>query len=230
MFGSKINSKKIPNLYFKTKKKFALFVFLFKMTEIPAKKNLFSRFQKAQEMTSPLQIVAKKFLKPSVPEIKPGYHVRVHQKIKEGAKERIQVFEGMVIKVSSGSQINQSFTVRKISEKIGVEKTFALHSPLVVKIEVTRAHRVRRAKLYYLRSLSGKALRLPEVELKLTHQNFESAPKAAPAESAAAEPESPEPAPAEPKAEVAEEKPTKVEPEKSAEEPAENKDAEKAEK
>ena len=85
------------------------------------------------------------------PEIRPGYTVKVHQKIKEGDKERIQVFEGMVIARHGGNNINATFMVRKISDGVGVERIFPLHSPTIAKIEVAKKAKVRRAKLYYLR-------------------------------------------------------------------------------
>ena len=89
-------------------------------------------------------------LKNAIPEIKVGNTVRVHVRIKEGNKERIQVFEGIVIKKQGGG-LNETFTVRKISYGVGVEKTFLIHSPLVEKVEVVRVGKARRAKLYYLR-------------------------------------------------------------------------------
>ena len=95
-------------------------------------------------------------LKNKVPELKIGNTVRVHVKIKEGNKERIQVFEGVIIKKQGGG-VNETFTVRKISYGVGVEKTFLVHSPLVEKVEVVRVGKVRRAKLYYLRDRIGKA-------------------------------------------------------------------------
>lgn len=85
------------------------------------------------------------------PEFRPGYTVKVHQKIKEGDKERIQVFEGIVIARPGGKNINATFTVRKISDGVGVERIFPLHSPTIAKIEVVKKAKVRRAKLYYLR-------------------------------------------------------------------------------
>ena len=88
-------------------------------------------------------------LKNAIPDIKVGNTVRVHVKIKEGNKERIQVFEGIVIKKQGGG-VNETFTVRKISYGVGVEKTFLIHSPLVEKVEVVRVGKARRAKLYYL--------------------------------------------------------------------------------
>ena len=100
-------------------------------------------------------------LKNKVPEIKVGNTVRVHVKIKEGNKERIQVFEGIVIKKQGGG-VNETFTVRKISYGVGVEKTFLLHSPLVEKVELVRVGKARRAKLYYLRERTGKAAKTKE--------------------------------------------------------------------
>lgn len=101
-------------------------------------------------------------LKNSIPEIKVGNTVRVHVKIKEGNKERIQVFEGIVIKKQGGG-VNETFTVRKISYGVGVEKTFLIHSPLVEKVELVRVGKARRAKLYYLRERTGKASKTKEM-------------------------------------------------------------------
>jgi len=100
--------------------------------------------------------------KSKLPQINPGDIVRVHQKIKEGDKERIQVFEGIVIKTHRKIGPNATFTVRKIASGVGVERIFLLQSPNIVKIEFKKSSKVRRAKLYYLRNLSGKALRLKE--------------------------------------------------------------------
>ncbi len=99
------------------------------------------------------------------PDIKAGQTVRVHVKVREGDKERIQVFEGVVIAIRRGGN-RASFTVRKVSFGQGVERIFPLHSPIIGKIEIVRAGRVRRAKLYYLRELRGKAARLRERERK----------------------------------------------------------------
>ena len=96
-------------------------------------------------------------LKNKIPELKVGDTVRVHQKIKEGNRERIQVFEGIIIKKQHGG-VNATFTVRKISSGVGVEKTFPLHSPWVEKIEVVREGSVRRARLHYMRGRTGKAV------------------------------------------------------------------------
>lgn len=100
-------------------------------------------------------------LKNKIPDLKVGDTVRVHQKIKEGNRERIQVFEGIIIKKQNGG-VNATFTVRKISYGVGVEKTFLVHSPLVEKVEVVRVGKARRAKLYYLRDRIGKAAKTKE--------------------------------------------------------------------
>ncbi len=100
-------------------------------------------------------------LKSKVPNIKVGDTVRVHQRIKEGNRQRIQVFEGTVIKKQNGG-LNETFTVRRISYGVGVEKTFLLHSPLVEKIELVRVGKARRAKLYYLREKLGKSAKTKE--------------------------------------------------------------------
>ncbi len=102
-------------------------------------------------------------LKSDMPEFRPGDTVRVHVKVVEGDKERIQVFEGVVLRRSGGAN-RETFTVRKISYGIGVERTFPIHSPRIDKIDVSARGIVRRAKLYYLRKLSGKAARIQERE------------------------------------------------------------------
>jgi len=94
-------------------------------------------------------------LRSDLPDFRPGDTVRVHAKVVEGSRERIQVFEGVVI-ARKGGGISETYTVRKMSSGIGVERVFPLHTPRVEKIEVTRHGRVRRAKLYYLRALQGK--------------------------------------------------------------------------
>ena len=109
-----------------------------------------------------LNLVEKKYFKTEgVPEFRPGDTLRVHVKVKEGVRERIQVFEGIVIGRQHGG-LSETFTVRKVSSGIGVERVFPLHCPSIDKIEVQRKGRVRRAKLYYLRKLSGKAARIKE--------------------------------------------------------------------
>jgi len=105
---------------------------------------------------------AKPYLR-SVPEIKPGYTVRVHEKIQEGGKERVQIFEGLVISVHRGhTPTDSSFTVRKVVSGIGVEKFFAIHSPSLEKIEVKKVAKTRRAKLFFIRGRSGKSARMIE--------------------------------------------------------------------
>ena len=101
-------------------------------------------------------------LKNKIPELKVGNTVKVHVRIKEGNKERIQVFEGIIIKVQGGG-VNQTFTVRKISYGVGVEKTFLVHSPLVEKVELVRVGRARRARLFYLRNRVGKSAKTKEM-------------------------------------------------------------------
>ncbi len=102
-------------------------------------------------------------LKNDLPDIRPGYTVIVHQKVKEGDKERVQKFEGIVISRRGGKGLSATITVRKISEGIGVERIFPLHSPSIAKIEVTKQAKVRRAKLYYIK---GYAKKLKEVMAK----------------------------------------------------------------
>ncbi|MDC3414156.1 50S ribosomal protein L19 [Aquibacillus sp. 3ASR75-11] len=106
--------------------------------------------------------ITKDQLRSDHPDFRPGDTVKVHVKVVEGNRERIQVFEGVVIKRQNGG-ISETFTVRKISYGVGVERTFPVHSPRVDKIEVSRRGKVRRAKLYYLRNLRGKAARIKEI-------------------------------------------------------------------
>ena len=108
-----------------------------------------------------LKSIEHEQLKNQVAELKIGNTVRVHVRIKEGNKERIQVFEGIIIKKQGGG-VNETFTVRRISYGVGVEKTFLVHSPMIEKIEVVRVGRARRAKLYYLRDRVGKAAKTKE--------------------------------------------------------------------
>lgn len=112
-------------------------------------------------MSDILLELEKPALKTDVPVFAPGDTVRVHVKIREGEKERIQLFSGIVIARKSGG-IRETFTVRKISGGVGVERIFPLHSPIIERIEVERKGAVRRAKLYYLRSRKGKAARIDE--------------------------------------------------------------------
>ena len=110
-------------------------------------------------MSNIIDSIEKSQCRSDIPSFKPGDTIRVHAKIIEGDKERIQVFEGVVISRANGGN-RASFTVRKISYGVGVERVFPLHSPRIDKIEVVTSGRVRRAKLYYLRNLSGKAARI----------------------------------------------------------------------
>jgi large subunit ribosomal protein L19 len=103
--------------------------------------------------------------KADIPSFRPGDTLKVHVKVIEGQRERIQLFEGFVIK-RRGSGISETFTVRKVSYGVGVERTFPIHSPRIDKIEVARRGKVRRAKLYYLRKLRGKAARIQEIVRK----------------------------------------------------------------
>ncbi|TYO95182.1 50S ribosomal protein L19 [Desulfallas thermosapovorans] len=100
--------------------------------------------------------------KSDIPDFSPGDTVKVHVKVVEGNRERIQVFEGVVIRRRGGG-LGETFTVRRVSYGVGVERTFPLHSPRIDKIEVTKRGRVRRARLYYLRKLRGKAARIKEI-------------------------------------------------------------------
>ena len=104
-------------------------------------------------------------LKTNLPEIRPGYTVVVHQKIKEGDKERIQPYEGLVIAAKHGTGINDTITVRKISGGIAIERVFPIHAPSIEKIEVTKKSQVRRAKLYYLRGRFGKSAKMKNTEV-----------------------------------------------------------------
>lgn len=108
-----------------------------------------------------LKALTEDQLKKDIPELKIGDTVRVHIKIKEGARERIQIFEGAIIAMKHGG-ISETFTVRRISHGVGVEKVFPLHSPTIANIQVMRHGRVRRAKLYYLRGRVGKRAKVRE--------------------------------------------------------------------
>ncbi len=108
-----------------------------------------------------IQALEEEQLRSDIPEFRPGDTVKVHAKIVEGSRERIQVFEGVVI-ARQGVGVREMFTVRRISYGVGVERTFLVHSPRIEKIDVTRRGIVRRAKLYYLRNLTGKAARIKE--------------------------------------------------------------------
>src|SRR5271169_1022411 len=123
-------------------------------------------FQNSEGLTIMSNLIIEKLLaktrRTDIPDFNPGDTIRVHVKIKEGDKERLQAFEGVVIKRDSGPQA--SFTVRKISFGQGVERIFPVHSKVIDKVDLLRSSKVRRAKLYYLRGLKGKAARLRDVE------------------------------------------------------------------
>ncbi|PIU84258.1 MAG: 50S ribosomal protein L19 [Deltaproteobacteria bacterium CG_4_8_14_3_um_filter_43_13] len=108
-----------------------------------------------------MDLIEKEHINLEIPDFQPGDTIKVHSKIIEGDKQRIQVFEGVVIGRKGGGS-RETFTVRKISYGVGVERIFPLHSPRIAKIEVVRKGLVRRAKLYYLRELKGKAARIKE--------------------------------------------------------------------
>lgn len=115
-----------------------------------------------RNMNPLIQSLTEGQLRTDIPAFRPGDTVRVHAKVVEGTRERIQIFEGVVIS-RKGQGISEMYTVRKISSGIGVERTFPIHTPRVDKIEVVRYGKVRRAKLYYLRALQGKAARIKEI-------------------------------------------------------------------
>jgi len=108
-----------------------------------------------------IELVERAQQRSDIPEFGPGDTVRVHTKVREGGRERVQVFEGVVI-ARRGGGLRETFTVRRISHGVGVERIFPLHSPNLVRIEVVRRGRVRRAKLYYLRGKVGKETRIKE--------------------------------------------------------------------
>jgi large subunit ribosomal protein L19 len=111
----------------------------------------------------------KEWLRNDVPPFRPGDTVRVNVRVKEGDKERLQAFEGVCI-ARRGAGVSQTFTVRKVSNGVGVERIFPLHSPMLADINVVRRGRVRRAKLFYLRHLTGKATRIKERKAKVVVQ------------------------------------------------------------
>lgn len=177
----------------------------------------------------------------NVPPLRTGLTVRVHQKIQEGGKTRIQVFEGLIIRISPGSGSDRTFTVRKVVDGVGVEKIFPLHSSNIAKIEVKKVHRTRRSKLYYMRDRQGKSANLRELRVDLSKYDTpepvveekaeeapasEEVPAEEPAEAPAEAPQAPEEKPAEEapnpeEAPVEEEKPAQEEPkEEPKEQPA----------
>jgi len=129
----------------------------------------------------------KSQLKP-MPDIKSGQTVKVHQKIKEGDKDRIQIFEGIVIARKHGKGINSTITVRKVTDGIGIERIFPVYSPSIEKIEVVRTGKTRRAKLYYLRTAKGKKARLKNKEFAAAISEEEKPVSEEPAQAQADEP------------------------------------------
>jgi large subunit ribosomal protein L19 len=115
-------------------------------------------------MQSVIQKIEAKYLKPAVVDVQSGDTVKVHQKIREGAKERVQIFQGMVIRTDRKGSHTSRITVRRIASGIGVEKSFLLHNPLVLKVEVTKRSKVRRNYLTYMRDRTGKSARLTGVD------------------------------------------------------------------
>lgn len=109
------------------------------------------------------QAILDKYMKKNVPDIRTGDTIKVHIKVREGTKERVQIFEGLVIATKHGKTLDGTFTVRKESFGVGVERVFPLHSPRIVKIERVKQSKIRRSKLYYMRELSGKNARLKEL-------------------------------------------------------------------
>ena len=110
---------------------------------------------------NPTDVIDRESLRDDVPDFGPGDTLKVHVRVVEGNRERVQVFQGVVIRIK-GSGVRETFTVRKVSFGVGVERTFPKHSPIIAKIEVVRLGKVRRAKLYYLRDLQGKAAKIRE--------------------------------------------------------------------
>lgn len=135
-------------------------------------------------MQSVIQKIEEKYKKHAVVDVKSGDTVRVHQKIKEGNKERVQIFQGLVIRTDRKGSHTSRITVRRIASGIGVEKSFLVHSPLVIKVEVTKRSKVRRNYLTYMRVRTGKAARLTGVDFDRASVNTIADPKAAEAEEA----------------------------------------------
>jgi large subunit ribosomal protein L19 len=115
-------------------------------------------------MSAKVENFLQSYIKKDLPDIQPGYTVRVSQKVKEGGKERIQVFEGLVLARKHGKGVNATITVRKVASGVGVERIFPIHAATIEKIEVTKKSKVRRAKLYYLREARGKRAKLKKIE------------------------------------------------------------------
>jgi len=138
-------------------------------------------------MHAALELIAKSSTQTNLPSFKVGQTVRIHQKIKEGDKQRLQVFEGIIIKTRQGTGINGTITVRKVVDGVGVERVFPIHSPLIAKIELTKEAKVRRSKLYFLRDRSGKSARMKTTLLEGQIFQPKRYTEEAPVEEAAAE-------------------------------------------
>lgn len=137
-------------------------------------------------MQSVIQKINEKYKKPEVVDVRSGDTVKVHQKIREGSKERVQVFQGLVIRVDRKESHTSRIVVRRIASGVGVEKSFLLHSPLVVKVEVTKRSKVRRNYLTYMRDRTGKAARLTGQDFDRRAVNAANEVKEAPAAEAEA--------------------------------------------
>ena len=114
-------------------------------------------------MNAKVRMIEQEQMRKDLPDLRTGYEVKVHYKVQEGNKSRVQVYQGVIIRIAHGLA-RENFTVRKVSFGQGVERIFPLHSPIIDKIDVVRSARVRRAKLYFLRGLRGKAARMKETK------------------------------------------------------------------
>lgn len=132
----------------------------------------------AMSASAATALIEKESLKQGIPSFRSGDTLKVHTKIIEGTKERVQVFEGLVIRRRGGEKAGATFTVRKVSYNVGVERTFLLHSPRIEKIEVTSRGMVRRSKLFYLRDLRGKSARIKKqgLDIAIAAPTTETAP------------------------------------------------------
>ncbi len=142
---------------------------LIKITKI----DIILQLNKEQINMTKLQEFNKKQLKNDLPNLRPGYVVRVHQTVKESGKERIQIFEGIIIAKKHGQGINGTITVRKMSGSIGVERTLPIHSPVIKKIEIVKENKTRRAKLFYLRNLGDKKVKMKEKKKRVVPETVE---------------------------------------------------------
>ncbi|MBP9820979.1 50S ribosomal protein L19 [Candidatus Saccharibacteria bacterium] len=135
-------------------------------------------------MASIIRTIEQKYMKPHVTAVQTGDTVKVHQKIKEGNKERVQVFEGLVIRTDRKNSLTSSITVRRVASGVGVEKSYLVHSPSIVKLEVVKRSKVRRNNLTYMRDRTGKSARLTSVDFDKKAVNATPVSKEIPAEEA----------------------------------------------